>query len=352
MKRNLLMARGITRPVICLLSLLLILAGLAVPTLAAERPYVPDPDYTIWEYNAATGEVTGYFLANDVLDEPCRVTYRVYDGAESKRLYTMPTGDMLEYENRLTAEGRTYTMFTTEYAGDHLIMRDGEEVIILFSDGGVRDTEAMIRDGAHSIHRIFFYDEAGALRITEPDNVLVRAITALSDSSAEAEELKLSDLRFAPSYELVGYMNNTWVGLHRGNIYRLGDAYYYLDLAPYEDQIISADGDIDYTADLTVALHPIPNEFIEDLRQDIDQASRNRPNYESESSIAATPPETIIVLTVFCGLLLPIAPLTVGLCKTFSRRGRGKRRWPLLAAMGGVWMLSGLLILVLMCIAL
>ena len=57
---------------------------------------------------------------------------------------------------------------------------------------------------------------------------------------------------------------------------------------------------------------------------------------------------TVIIL----GLVLPIAPITLGLCLPHSKKLGYKKRWYLLTALGGAWLVLGALVLIMTLIVL
>ena len=64
-------------------------------------------------------------------------------------------------------------------------------------------------------------------------------------------------------------------------------------------------------------------------------------------------PVGLVYFTIaFLGIIAPIAPLVLGLCLPHSAKQGYKKRWYLLAYLGGAWMVMGVVLLVVMIVAL
>ncbi len=343
----------ILRALILLLAVSLITVALPLSTAAESLENAENSDsiYALFHYDQSNGHVSAYFPENDVLHNPCRKEYAPYDDHPSNRLFSLSTGHMLLYENRLKADGATYALYAEAYAGELLLLQNGDTAILLFTEEGSHRVEKLLQKDAYDIYRMFDYESNDSEpKVAHVEKSLMESVQHAITAGTGGMTMKLSELRYAPFYRVVGYdEDNTLIGALTGAFFRLDDTYYYMELL---DSMLTTDGNINFNTDRTVTLYPIEDEQNEDMHRTVSHLSYNYIDYSFEEDIASTDPVIILILAVFFGMMLPAAPISVGLAKGFSQKNRGKRRWHLLTAMGGIWFVCGLLILLLMIAAL
>ncbi len=336
---------SLSRLLVLFLSVAVLLSGMALPA-AAEDDEELDPRFASWRYDAATDFVFASFPANHEQKEPSQKVYGKYTGQYAERMFTLATTRIFEYENSLwLPTGMEVNIFAPDYAAEILMLQDeAGHLVMLFTEAGVREIEAMLSMSEYTTYRVVYHDQ-GHVKLNTVDVDLGRDITALSDT-AHGETMRLSELKYATGYQLIGYAENPHVGAELGILFDLGDTLGYLDTRTLPTTCFDENGELDRASDYEVTLHPLTFDQTEDMRNDIRYASLNFPLRTEESDITPESPDTIIAFTVMGGILLPIAPVAVGLTKARSKKARGTNRWYLLAAMGGVWMLCGVIVLI------
>lgn len=341
----------LSRLFVLILTLAVLMAGMMLPTLAGDAL---DPRFATWSYDAATDQVTATFPANHVQDEPCQKIYSQYTGRHAERLYALATTRIFEYENTLRLPtGAEFALFAPNYASESLLLRDEEGyLVMLFTEAGAQKTDAMLSMSEYPSYRIV-YTEQNSLKLNTVETQLGRDITALParlsvrlSAGSPGENMPLSELKYAADYMLVGYADNPHVGAKLGILYDLGDTLGYLDTRSLPRTCFDENGDLDYTSDYEVTLHPLTLRQTEEMWDAIRHATLNSPVHMEESDVTPESPDTIVAFTVMSGILLPIVPVALGITKARSKKTRGTNRWYLLAAMGGVWMLCGVIILI------
>lgn len=332
----------LSRLFVLILTLAVLMAGMMLPTLAGDTL---DPRFATWSYDAATDRVTATFPANHVQDEPCQKIYSKYTGRHAERLYALATTRIFEYENTLRLPtGAEFALFAPNYASESLLLRDEEgHLVMLFTEAGAQETDALLSMSEYPSYRIV-YTEQNSLKINTIEAELSQKIIVSANSPGEA--IPLPELKYAADYMLVGYADNPHVGAKLGILYDLGDTLGYLDTRSLPRTCFDENGDLDYTSDYEVTLHPLTLRQTEEMWDAIRHATLNSPVHMEESDVTPESPDTIVAFTVMSGILLPIVPVALGITKARSKKTRGTNRWYLLAAMGGVWMLCGVIILI------
>ncbi len=344
---------------VLLLALSLCMSALALPTAAATPDTAGEnaPTYATFRYDRTTEEVTAEFTVNEELSAPCTKVYRHYDGNNGSRMYSLPTGQMVEYQNKLVvedlAETIEYTVYTEIYAGEMLILENDDYVIILFTQEGIDNIEKTLRQTEKlDIHKGFYQDDVGALKVFAVEDELVDAFDSFSPADQNAEKLRPGLMRFAPAYHIVGYENgNTWTGQLIGTVYRLDNEYYYVDISSLSNTYLSEEWtglNFDVEEDLT--FYRLTGEDEQRFKRAVSNSSYNYPRYIMEEDLEAAKPADAIPLVVIFGILPAIAPLAVGLCKYHSPKQNSKRRWQLLAILGVAWLICGILLTVLLAV--
>ncbi len=340
-----------------LLTLMAVLLTVTVPVAAADVTsfsIAPETDAHYATFSVdSSGSIVAHFPANDALDEACTRTYTVSPLTTTRFLNTLPSGAATVYENGITVDGTAYEVWSNTYAGDYLLLKNGEYGLVYFTEEGIRKTLALPGQSSYLDYVLRVSPSGESLQYKEMSATFAATLADLAQSGGEGMSIPLSQLRYATGYELIGYgADNTWVGVTVGMIYYLDGDYCYLDLRAHPALSSTPAGAVDFAAtpDETVTLYPLDADSTATMESAIATATGSV-DTTYEYDLAPTDPAVTMVVSVFCGILVPAAPVAVGLGNAFSKRTQGRRRWLLLAALGGVWCLCGVFITVLLALA-
>ncbi len=351
------------RLITLLLTVSLLMAGMALPAFAVKG----DPaEYVDWEYYPLTDKLKATFVS-ETDDTPETVTYHPYDGLFSPCLLCMPS-KLYQYENTVTIDEDIYTVSTASYGSDiALLQGEGDgAAYVYFTDDGME--KAIEFCAAREFSRLRFYDSQSNYiydYVYDLDDDFLARLQELSDDRGDsidttAMTVSAVSLRYATYYEVLGFDEDDWLAMSVARLYELDGVLYYLDVLDLTiEQYARLDENSAYATD-TVTLYPLTSFLDDTVQEAIYYADVWQPTivYEGDTEIEDMVndfmgtdediPEGLVYVTiVFLGILLPIAPLTVGLVLPHTKKNRGKRRWYALAAIGGTWLLLGVLILVL-----
>ncbi len=239
-------------------------------------------------------------------------------------------------------------MLAEQYAGDFLPAQSQRTQCLYLTEEGHRWVEELLLDSDFSSYRILHADDSDSAYHSPLSHELWEKLCALSvpGSGAKRLTLTLSELRYAPRYELVGYGDASFpVGVCVGMIYRLDGRYAYLNFNTLPDQAFTEAGGLNFDADAEVTLCSLPEEEAEQFRGSLNDTFIE---LTSESDLTIPPAYLTLACAILFGLLAPFAPITLGICKFCIGQHRGRRRWLVPVFLGGVWFLCGLFITILM----
>ena len=136
-------------------------------------------------------------------------------------------------------------------------------------------------------------------------------------------------------------------------IFEMDGGLYYASALGLSDDCFDSDGDLQPKSGVTLSLYPLDESTSDTAYDVIGDLTFYYPNYkyESGSSLGSvTSDDTLVVSAmasvVILGILLPAAPISLGLCFPHSKKMGRKKRWYLLAILGGAWLALGIFTLV------
>ncbi len=339
------------RALVLLLALTLAVTASVLPAAAATEKV-----YTEWVYDEATKTLTATFPDGDT-----EVYYRVED---SIHLRCDPDYSYV-FHNSVRIGGIPHDVYAMGKGGDTLALSDtGENWLFFVTEEQMKEVEQLY-DAKDSCRVTLSYDEAdNHLHRTMDKDFLkdLRKLTA--DPEAETLTDTLYGLRYAPRYELWLYDESNMVAVNEGFLFDLAGEMYYASVRDLPTAALDGEGKLIPSRDVTVTLYRLTEEMEEAAYYAVYTASTHyRWSVEYEGGylgglIEPTIPDedlpvALVYFTIaFLGIILPIAPLVLGLCLPHSAKQGYQKRWYLLAYLSGAWMVMGVVLLVAMIVAL
>ena len=339
------------RALVLLLALTLAVTASVLPAAAAAEKV-----YTEWVYDEASKTLTATFPDGDT-----EVYYRVED---SIHLRCDPDYSYV-FHNSVRIGGIPHDVYAMGKGGDTLALSDtGENWLFFVTEEQMKEVEQLY-DAKDSCRVTLSYDEAdNHLHRTMDKDFLkdLRKLTA--DPEAETLTDTLYGLRYAPRYELWLYDESNMVAVNEGFLFDLAGEMYYASVRDLPAAALDGEGKLVPSQNVTVTLYRLTEEMEEAAYYAVYTASTHyRWSVEYEGGylgglIEPTIPDedlpvALVYFTIaFLGIILPIAPLVLGLCLPHSAKQGYKKRWYLLAYLSGAWMVMGVVLLVAMIVAL
>ena len=339
------------RALVLLLALTLAVTASVLPAAAAAEKV-----YTEWVYDEATKTLTATFPDGDT-----EVYYRVED---SIHLRYDPDYSYV-FHNSVRIGGIPHDVYAMGKGGDTLALSDtGENWLFFVTEEQMKEVEQLY-DAKDSCRVTLSYDEAdNHLHRTMDKDFLkdLRKLTA--DPEAETLTDTLYGLRYAPRYELWLYDESNMVAVNEGFLFDLAGEMYYASVRDLPTAALDGEGKLIPSRDVTVTLYRLTEEMEEAAYYAVYTASTHyRWSVEYEGGylgglIEPTIPDedlpvALVYFTIaFLGIILPIAPLVLGLCLPHSAKQGYQKRWYLLTYLSGAWMVMGVVLLVAMIVAL
>ena len=339
------------RALVLLLALTLAVTASVLPAAAATEKV-----YTEWAYDEATKTLTATFPDGDT-----EVYYRVED---SIHLRCDPDYSYV-FHNSVRIGGIPHDVYAMGKGGDTLALSDtGENWLFFVTEEQMKEVEQLY-DAKDSCRVTLSYDEAdNHLHRTMDKDFLkdLRKLTA--DPEAETLTDTLYGLRYAPRYELWLYDESNMVAVNEGFLFDLAGEMYYASVRDLPTAALDGEGKLVPSQNVTVTLYRLTEEMEEAAYYAVYTASTHyRWSVEYEGGylgglIEPTIPDedlpvALVYFTIaFLGIILPIAPLVLGLCLPHSAKQGYQKRWYLLAYLSGAWMVMGVVLLVAMIVAL
>ena len=339
------------RALVLLLALTLAVTASVLPAAAAAEKV-----YTEWVYDEATKTLTATFPDGDT-----EVYYRVED---SIHLRCDPDYSYV-FHNSVSIGGIPHDVYAMGKGGDTLALSDtGENWLFFVTEEQMKEVEQLY-DAKDSCRVTLSYDEAdNHLHRTMDKDFLkdLRKLTA--DPEAETLTDTLYGLRYAPRYELWLYDESNMVAVNEGFLFDLAGEMYYASVRDLPTAALDGEGKLIPSQNVTVTLYRLTEEMEEAAYYAVYTASTHyRWSVEYEGGylgglIEPTIPDedlpvALVYFTIaFLGIILPIAPLVLGLCLPHSAKQGYQKRWYLLAYLSGAWMVMGVVLLVAMIVAL
>ena len=320
------MKKTVLNRIFCVFAAVLLLAcTLALPISATKESATPPEGAREWDLSEDGKTLTS--------------------GFDVYTLYTLPVGYYLDYHTYYE-----YANPTDTYAGVVSYEKDGAFVWLTKSTPTFYATEA----GAKSLDA-FLEGEIGKYRLNDAANTYkntsaltaetVDALEALTAAGKSKKTTEVSALRNAERYDVTAHDKTDTVATVVGAVYHMDGVYYYLGYQGLGNQFFDADGNFSYRSG-SVDLVPLDATLTETVEDAIDQLDYERVEYEYEddeydsSPLFGNKEDSISAFwcaTVFFGILLPIAPLVMGLVLPHSQKRGYPKYWYALAIAAALW---------------
>lgn len=314
-----------------LLALILLLTAGALTATAA------DDNYTTWEYDTATGILTATYPTGRTADFT-----RV--GDLSNRLRCMPTVEY-SYRNSARMDSDRLSVTASYFMANYIKLDDGTQMA---TKKGHQELAEMVSGEIHNGYRIYAGDST-SYYYSMSQNTLA-ALEALDGTGSVS--YTLFELKDVHRYEIFGMSEGSWYGILLGYIFETEDGLFYADPRDLPENCLSSNAELLPKTTVSLSLTPLDEELTEIVYGLVTEISYHRHTYNSESSydlensIEEATVGLIFTSVIVLGILVPIAPIVLGLCLPHSKRLGRKKRWYLLAGLGFGWMALGLLLLV------
>ncbi len=339
------------RALVLLLALTLAVTASVLPAAAATEKV-----YTEWVYDEATKTLTATFPDGDT-----EVYYRVED---SIHLRCDPDYSY-KYYHSVRIDGSSYEIFARGEEGDTLaLLGFNEDWLFFVTEKEMDQVQELFEAGPNCRVSVSYSEADNQLHHNMDKNFLkdLRELTA--DPEAETLTDTLYGLRYAPRYELWMYNGGFMVAVNEGFLFDLAGEMYYASVRDLPAAAFDGEGKLVPSQNVTVTLYRLTEEMEEAAYYAVYTASTHyRWSVEYEGGylgglIEPTIPDedlpvALVYFTIaFLGIILPIAPLVLGLCLPHSAKQGYQKRWYLLAYLSGAWMVMGVVLLVAMIVAL
>ena len=345
------------RALVLLLALSLALSVFVLPAAAATEKV-----YTEWTYDQTNQTLTATFPDGDT-----EVYYRV----EASPHLRYDPDYSYKYYNSVRVDGSSYKIYAAEDGGDTLALYGFNEDWIFFV---AADKKAEIEELYTAVDErvtTVSYREIGKTdylhyELDHGGSFLKRMVKLAKSSDAETVTDTLYGLRYAPRYELWLYDDDGMVAVNYGFLFDLMGEVYYLPVNALPAAALDKNGALKPSEEISVTLYRLPNDMEADAIEAIAGANygyhfsvENEGGYlggliapDLGISDEEVPPALVYFTIAFLGIIIPIAPLVLGLTLPHSQKQGYSKRWYLLAYLSGAWMLMGVVLLVAMIVVL
>ena len=332
----------ILRALTLILSLSLLLGIAALPVCAAEADTEEASTYMTWEYFHFTSsdveQLNGY-------DPVTGATYKYGTVTVlSPRIRVMP-GAYYTYANKVEVSDGVATLTAPSHGSDYLLL-DGR--ILLATNEGKQALSKLAKQQVFNNYRL----TRGENLYASIDRETLKAISSGIYGNNQKQEYSLFDLRDKTCYTVYGFNEDGWFGVPVAFVYELEDGLYYASAVALADDCFDSNGELKPKTGVKLSLYLLDEETSDmayDVIRDIN-FHYPRYTYESGSSLVGGSTEdytgAAFASVVVLGILLPIAPITLGLCFPHAKSMGRKKRWYLLAILGGAWLALGIFTLV------
>lgn len=332
----------ILRALSFLLALILALGGASLSVLAEAETDAETSTYMTWAYFPSTSMVNGHDPQTDTLYRYSPVTMM------SARIRFMPNG-YFQYANTVEMEdGMEATVLSPGFGSDFIVVNG----TLMATNAGKQYLNSLAKYKSGFTEYRLVSDSLSAY-------VGEGFYTALKNTDgAVSEKHSLFDLRNTPCYTILGFDQDRWFGVPVAFIYEMEDGLYYASALNLGEDCYDKDGELLPKSNTYLNLYPLSEEMTSEAYRAIRNVNFRLPHYtyESKSSLMGEPAEGGVAIAVvsiaILGILLPAAPISLGLCLPRSQKMGYKKRWYLLAALGGAWLVLGILVLILTLVAL
>lgn len=346
MMKHMMKYRQILRALAWALALALLVGCATLPALAKPEAETEEDLYMTWTRFSSTGMVNGHDPETDTTYRYSTVTMM------SPRIRFLP-GAYYQYANTVEAEnGRALKVLAPGFGSDFILLDDGT---LMATNEGKKFLNALASyKRGFAEYRIVSDALSGSL-----DEDFYEAVK--NTRGATGEKHSLFSLRDETYYTILGFDSDGWFGVPVGFIFEMDDGLYFASALSLEEDCYDENGDLLPKSKVDLLLYPLDEEMTDAAYGQIKNILFSIPSYTYENgstllgnmAMGGTSSQSAIYSTVVVmGILLPAAPITLGLCLPRSRRLGYKRRWYLLAALGGAWLVLGMGILITMAVLL
>lgn len=344
------------RALVLLLALSLMLSIFVLPAAASEKVY------TEWDYNKTSQTLTATFP-----DGTTEVYYRIEDNPNLR----YDPAYSYKYYNTIHLEGAYRKIYAAHQFGDTLAITGADGNWIFFATADRKTEVENMTTAVDSYDTTLSYRNIGEsdyrhCKLDKNGRFLESMVNLTTASDAETVTDTLYGLRYAPRYELWLYDDDTMIAVNYGFLFDLMGELYYLPVNGLPAAAQDKNGELNPTEAVTVTLYRLPDDLMEDTIDDIPRATyhytygvENEGGYlgglvdpDLNINTEDTPVAFVYFTIAFLGIIIPIAPLVLGLTLPHSQKQGYSKRWYLLAYLGGAWMLMGVVLLVAMIVAL
>ncbi len=363
-----------------LLTLVLLLSATVIPASASSSPKpvfdadMEDMQFTEWSFDQSSNTVTAQYPS--LRGNPAKtVVYTPHELEGSpiwSRLYIAERDTVYFYTNQIHINEQAFTLHTVTFGGDVLFMipsgESDDAPIPYFTDASARRIADLL-EGTSSDYILRTPRGVGFRATTYAqdsetwDSLLDELQTLSASAQSSAKEVSLREFRFLKPTVIYRMGDPTWFSVPEYFIYEINGVQYVLPADTLKDsQFIS--GSINTTLSDRVTLYPVTESIHDRLQTLIDKAKTDVHTSTSEASevfedfesaqdnifdgngqVNEDDRNVAIVAVVFCCMLVPIAPIIVGLVKGLAGKKLNTRRWLWLTVAGGAWFVLGILLL-------
>ena len=339
---------GSLRGLSVLLTVCFLILGGILPSaaLAGDRSAKKDPvaaedaSYTVWTYDAG----------KDAL---------IADYGSSKETYT-PVGTLPDRIRFVGLDFFIYADSTSHgesvrapyYKSRYVMLGDGTA---LATESGHRELEKLAKGALLADLRLY----ASTGYYTAISKTFFENLANADDSGAVSRTL--FDLRDVQCYEILSLADGDWYGTPLGYVFETEEGLFFADARELSDDCFGSDATLLPKTTATLSLIPLSDNLEEQVYNKIFDVEIHFTSYEYEKDynadydlddifggVSDAHEDLMFATVIILGILLPIAPLAVGLSLPHSRKLGYKKRWYLLAILGAAWMVLGFLVLLLM----
>ncbi len=324
-----------------LLLTLSMLVSVAMLPMGAVDSRVGLEEYVTWEYFPSSQFING--------NDP--VTGEIYRFSPlttiSPRLQFMPN-QYYHYANKVSVAGLNTSLRAPDHGADFLMLDNG--TIMASNEGKKFLNKLPAYGGGFSEYRLV----DGSLSLySSIDEDSLKVIANTYGKHSELIRRTLFELRHIEPYTVFGFMEDGWFGVPVAFIYELEDGLYYTDATRLDDDCFDGEGNLRPKSGVSLSLYPLDEE-----QTDVAYDGIRRIGYKSTYHSYENPSQQVVNMgdvpseadiyasTVMLGIVLPAAPITLGLCFPRSERMGRKKRWYMLAILGSAWLVLGILTLV------
>ena len=177
----------------------------------------------------------------------------------------------------------------------------------------------------------------------------VEAMEDARKASDGKKTVNVSELKGRLAFDVVVYDETQTFLYDMGSVYELSDGkYYYLHLLSLGNQYFDADGNFSYRSG-SVELTVLDDAIADALDTTAEDIVYTETVYVWENEDGTVMPTSVFwVFYVFLGILLPIAPLVVGLILPRSKKKGHPKYWYVLSIISAIWIFLAILLMILL----